>query len=63
MVKEVVQLNIPEIIAYIAIGYFFVTLTVLYVLSMSNVSIEKKGGESRKDRDIYKEDEEYLKAA
>ncbi|MEK6560353.1 MAG: hypothetical protein AABZ07_01345 [Nitrospirota bacterium] len=56
-------MNIPEIIAYIAIGYFFVTLTVLYVLSMSNVSIEKKGGESRKDRDIYKEDEEYLKAA
>ena len=56
-------MNIPEIITYIAIGYFFVTLTVLYVLSMSNVSIEKKGGESRKDRDIYKEDEEYLKAA
>jgi len=56
-------MNIPELIAYVTIGYFFVTLTVLYVLSMSNVSIEKKGGESRKNRDIYKENEEYLKAA
>ncbi len=56
-------MNIPELIAYVTIGYFFVTLTVLYVLSMSNVSIEKKGGVSRRKRDIYKKNEEYRKAA
>ncbi|MEK6713102.1 MAG: hypothetical protein AABY41_02775 [Nitrospirota bacterium] len=57
-------MNIPETIAYIAIGYFFVTLTLLYILSSRDTfSIEKRGGGSRKEKDTYKEDEEYLKAA
>jgi len=56
-------MNIPEIIAYITIGYFFVTLTVLYLLSRSTSSVDKMGGESRKNLGIFKENEEYRKAA
>ncbi|HZX49206.1 MAG TPA: hypothetical protein VFF47_08335 [Nitrospirota bacterium] len=54
---------ISEVIAYITIGYFFVTLAVLYLLSRSTISVDKKGGESRKDIGIYKENEEYRKSA
>ena len=61
--QEVIQMNIPEIIAYITIGYFFVTLTVLYLLSRSTSSVDKMGGESRKNLGIFKENEEYRKAA
>lgn len=61
--QEVIQMYISEVIAYITIGYFFVTLAVLYLLSRSTISVDKKGGESRKDIGIYKENEEYRKSA
>ena len=56
-------MNIPEIITYIAIGYFFVTLTVLYLLSMSTSSIYIIGGEKGRKINKDKEFEEYRKAA
>lgn len=63
MGKKVVQMNIPEIITYIAIGYFFVTLTVLYLLSRSTSSIDIIGGEKSNKINTDKEFEEYRKAA
>ena len=56
-------MNIPEVIAYIAIGYFFVTLTVLYILSRSTSSIDISGGEKGIKINKDKEFEEYRKAA
>lgn len=61
--QEVIQMNIPEIIAYITIGYFFVTLSVLYILSRSTNSINKRSGVSRKSISHFNENEEYRKAA
>ncbi|MCC6543053.1 MAG: hypothetical protein IT392_00945 [Nitrospirae bacterium] len=56
-------MNIPEIIAYITIGYFFVTLSVLYILGRSSFNADKRGRVSRKDIDVFEEHEEYRKAA
>jgi len=56
-------MNIPDIIAYIVIGYLFVTLTVLYLLSRNTSSVDKIVGQSRKNLDIFEENEEYRKAA
>jgi len=56
-------MNIPEVIAYIAIGYFFVTLTVLYILGRSTSSIDISGGEKGGKINKDKEFEEYRKAA
>ena len=61
--QEVIQMNIPEIIAYIAIGYFFVALTVLYLLSVSSSYIDKAGGEKSRKINTDEEFEEYRKAA
>ena len=63
MDQEVIQMNIPDIIAYIVIGYLFVTLTVLYLLSRNTSSVDKIVGQSRKNLDIFEENEEYRKAA
>ena len=63
MRKKVIRMNIPEVIAYIAIGYFFVTLTVLYILSRSTSSIDISGGEKGGKVNKDKEFEEYRKAA
>ena len=54
---------LPDIIAYIVIGYLFVTLTVLYLLSRNTSSVDKIVGQSRKNLDIFEENEEYRKAA
>ena len=56
-------MNIPEIIAYIAIGYFFVTLTVLYILGSSTSFIDISGGEKGGKINKDNEFEEYRKAA
>ncbi len=56
-------MNIAEIIAYITIGYFFVTLTVLYLLSRGTSYIDKVGGEKSKESNTVEEFEEYRKAA
>ena len=56
-------MNIPDIIAYIVIGCLFVTLTVLYLLSRNTSSVDKIVGQSRKNLDIFEENEEYRKAA
>lgn len=62
-IGEVIQMNIAEIIAYITIGYFFVTLTVLYLLSVSTSNIDKVGGDKSKEINTDEEFEEYRKAA
>ena len=56
-------MNIADIIAYITIGYFFVILTVLYLLSVSSSYTDKVGGEKSRKINTDKEFEEYRKAA
>lgn len=56
-------MDIPLIIAYITVGYLFVTLTLLSLLSMHTFPKDKRVGKSRKDLRIFKENEGYRKAA
>ncbi len=56
-------MNIAEIIAYITIGYFFVTLTVLYLLSMSGSYLDKADGGKSNKFNKNEEFEEYRRAA
>ncbi len=57
------QMDVPLIIAYITVGYLFVTLTLLSLLSMHTFPKDKRVGKSRKDLRIFKENEGYRKAA